>query len=434
MPFKIKEFQIEEEISLENIAGAYYRIHRINQNISLSFLANKIHMNKGFLSELENGKRHFPAGVTKQLNEALNICFDDNKQLYDQARNYLIKIFDNFFLERDQMINTIYENFNEVEEEIKTSYGFFVYLIIKLFYCLRLKRNDEKVFRIKEILDTNLRCLQKDEQAIYYSLLGIFYKRKTVTNEYALNCFFKSNSICISGSVTNAMNSFQLISVYSELNQPIIAYRACIECRNLLQIHHNYNRLVALDLFESAVLINLRLFNEAKEKLLKILSSTDDKFLNKYTDRIYHSLAWNALLSENYEECIHYTKEAKIKNDLSPDLCYFIPFSLFKLNRFSEALNECNKEKKGNTDFYIPFLESIKARIKGEKEEFENNILIYYKQLLLNRIYEDIPFVQRYILDFYEETNETDLKIKTYKEMFLYYENKLNEKTSFLLI
>lgn len=303
-------------------------------------------MNKGFLSELENGKRHFPAGFTKQLNDALDTNFCEDEKRYAQARKYLLEIFQNFFLERTRSIETIYKKIEEQEEAIKDSYGFFVFLLMKLFYYLRVERVDENVLTIKEIIDKNLRCLQKDEQLIYFCLLGIFYKRKTETNELALDYFLKSNSLCAPGSSINAMNTFQLISVYCELNQSIIAYRTCIECRPLLQMHNNYSRLIALDLFEGAILTNLHLFNEAREKLLKILSSIDNEFLNFHTDRVFHSLAWNALLSGNYEECIQYARQAKDDNDSSMDIDYFIPFSLFMLGKKLKRWKNAGKQRK----------------------------------------------------------------------------------------
>lgn len=336
-------------------------------------------------------------------------------------------------MERTRAIETIYKKIEEQEEAIKDSYGFFVFLLMKLFYYLRVERVDANVLTIKEIIDKNLRCLQKDEQSIYFCLLGIFYKRKTETNELALHYFLKSNSLCIPGSSINAMNTFQLISVYSELNQSIIAYRTCIECRPLLQIHNNYSRLITLDLFESATLIDLRLFNEAKEKLQKMLSSTDNEFVNYHTDQIYHNLAWNALLSRNYEECIQYARQAKDDNDLSMDIDYFIPFSLFMLGKKSEALEECRKAEKNSSEFYRPFLASIQSRIKGEKDAFEKNVLIYYERLLTHKVYEDILLIQRYMLNYYEEIKNEEMIIKIYKDMDLYYRNELDPSSSNLI-
>ena len=49
-------------------------------------------------------------------------------------------------------------------------------------------------------------------------------------------------------------------------------------------------------MFECITLTNLGVYNESKEKLLKILSSANNDYLSYKTDQIYHNLAWNALL------------------------------------------------------------------------------------------------------------------------------------------
>ena len=56
MPFQIKQNTLNLSVPIERLAGAYYRIQRTKQNISLSCLAKELRMNKGFLSDLENYK------------------------------------------------------------------------------------------------------------------------------------------------------------------------------------------------------------------------------------------------------------------------------------------------------------------------------------------------------------------------------------------
>lgn len=305
-------------------------------------------------------------------------------------------------------------------------------MIIKIFYYLRIQRDNSKIIEIKNIIDTHIDCLQNDELSIYYCFLGIFYKRSVSTNSIALDYFKKSNQLCSPNSSVNAMNTFQLVSVYSELNKYIIAYEKCIECKPLLRQYNNYSRLITIDMFECITLTNMHMFDESKKKLLNILSSTNNGTFNYCQDQIYHNLAWNALLSQNYEECIHYTNLAKDAGDPSPDLCYFIPFSLYKLNKPLNALNECSKVIKECDHFYIPFIEAISAKIQNKNNDFETKINIYYKSLLKNSNYEDIPLIQNFILDYYEEAHDKEMMINILKDIKLNNEDKLNFKTSLL--
>ena len=80
MPYKHKIPIYTENL---NLTGAYFRHQRIIDGLSLTYVADSIRMNKGFLSDLENGKRNFPNGTIHQLSNFYDISFDENQQLYD---------------------------------------------------------------------------------------------------------------------------------------------------------------------------------------------------------------------------------------------------------------------------------------------------------------------------------------------------------------
>ena len=169
MPFQIKQNTLNLSVPIERLAGAYYRIQRTKQNISLSCLAKELRMNKGFLSDLENGKRHFPDGLCKQIDSILNTNFNTNYDLYTLSRKYLYEIFENFFFERQQSILDIYKIIQESENNIINSYAYFTFKIVQLFYYLRIEKNNSKIIEIEALLNQNLNCLQSDEISIYYS-------------------------------------------------------------------------------------------------------------------------------------------------------------------------------------------------------------------------------------------------------------------------
>ena len=73
MPYKHKIPIYTENL---NLTGAYFRHQRIIDGLSLTYVADSIRMNKGFLSDLENGKRNFPDGTINQLNDFYNLKFD----------------------------------------------------------------------------------------------------------------------------------------------------------------------------------------------------------------------------------------------------------------------------------------------------------------------------------------------------------------------
>ena len=126
MPYKHKIPIYTENL---NLTGAYFRHQRIIDGLSLAYVADSIRMNKGFLSDLENGKRNFPNGTIQQLSNFYDISFDENQQLYDEACDILSEAFKALFFanqtEESDILKKAVENTNIYEN----SSAYFVFKI-----------------------------------------------------------------------------------------------------------------------------------------------------------------------------------------------------------------------------------------------------------------------------------------------------------------
>lgn len=74
---------------LKNIIGGYIRYNREEDEISLNYLAEIANVNKGYLSEIENGKRMPSEDVLKSLFDAMDLPFHQVKKI--------IKMLEQFF-------------------------------------------------------------------------------------------------------------------------------------------------------------------------------------------------------------------------------------------------------------------------------------------------------------------------------------------------
>ena len=63
---------------------------------------------------------------------------------------------------------------------------------------------------------------------------------------------------------------------------------------------------------------------------------------------------------------------------------------------------------------------------------FKKNIILYYQSLLQNNVYEDIPLIQNFILDYYTETNNKDMMIKILIDIKSFNDKDLTLKSSTL--
>ena len=96
---------------------------------------------------------------------------------------------------------------------------------------------------------------------------------------------------------------------------------------------------------------------------------------------------------------------------------------MFRLYRISSRI--CRR-------FLQAFLLAISARTQKQNVDFEKNIILYYQSLLQNNVYEDIPLIQNFILDYYTETNNKDMMIKILIDIKSFNDKDLTLKSSTL--
>ena len=428
MPYKHKIPIYTENL---NLTGAYFRHQRIIDGLSLTYVADSIRMNKGFLSDLENGKRNFPNGTIQQLSNFYDISFDENQQLYDEACDILNEAFKALFFanqtEESDILKKAVENTNIYEN----SSAYFVFKIIELHYHMRISNNNSQIEYIRELVESNLDALSLANISIFYCLLGIYYKRKSVSIFIAENYLNKSLELSSSNSKVYAYSLFQLISLYARTNRVALAYSYCEKARNIFNRLNNYTTLFYIDFSQCNCLISMGLYDFATAKLKELLSDINQS--NKeYVPKIHHSLAWCYLLNCQYSECIKYTNLAIENKDPSCDLCYFIPYSYYKQNEYLKCLDYIESHLEYADDFYKPFLQAISARIQKQYVDFEKNIILYYQSLLQNNMYEGIPLIQNFILDYYTETNNKDMMIKILIDIKSFNDKDLTLKSSTL--
>ena len=428
MPYKHKIPIYTENL---NLTGAYFRHQRIIDGLSLTYVADSIRMNKGFLSDLENGKRNFPNGTIQQLSNFYDISFDENQQLYDEACDILNEAFKALFFanqtEESDILKKAVENTNIYEN----SSAYFVFKIIELHYHMRISNNNTQIEYIRELVESNLDALSLANISIFYCLLGIYYKRKSVSIFMAENYLNKSLELSSSNSKVYAYSLFQLISLCARTNRIALAYSYCEKARNIFNRLNNYTTLFYIDFSQCNCLISMGLYDFATAKLKELLSDINQS--NKeHVPKIHHSLAWCYLLNCQYSECIKYTNLAIENKDPSCDLCYFIPYSYYKQNEYLKCLDYIESHLEYADDFYKPFLQAISARIQKQNVDFEKNIILYYQSLLQNNVYEDIPLIQNFILDYYTETNNKDMVIKILIDIKSFNDKELTLKSSTL--
>ena len=207
-----------------NLTGAYFRHQRIIDGLSLTYVADSIRMNKGFLSDLENGKRNFPNGTINQLNDFYDLKFDDSLKFYIELENNIDEIFhalcnSNTFKEK-QLLELILSK----RDIYENSSGFFLFNLLNLFYLIRFNCNETFINDAKKLIESNLDAINSKDLSIFYCILGIYYKRNPSTNFVAEKYLKKCLSLSSNIPDIAALCTFELISIYAETNRSALAY------------------------------------------------------------------------------------------------------------------------------------------------------------------------------------------------------------------
>ena len=108
------------------------------------------------------------------------------------------------------------------------------------------------------------------------------------------------------------------------------------------------------------------------------------------------------------------------------------PIHIINSKEYLKCLDYIESHLEYADDFYKPFLQAISARIQKQNVDFEKNIILYYQSLLQNNVYEDIPLIQNFILDYYTETNNKDMMIKILIDIKSFNDKDLTLKSSTL--
>ena len=139
----LTNYSDENQILFRSIVGAFYKQQRIINNLSLGKASKLLHMNKGFLSDLEHGNRHFPSGIISQLNDFYSCNFNESITLRIEAERQLTSAFTYLFQKQtEEELQTLEKAFL-IKDSNQNSYAFFTYKILELFYHIRVSYDED---------------------------------------------------------------------------------------------------------------------------------------------------------------------------------------------------------------------------------------------------------------------------------------------------
>lgn len=415
MTFQSVKIIDNKELELRRILGAYLKYQREFDDLSLNYVSESLNINKGYLSEVENGKRNLSYNHYDEIMDFYDIKFNFEKNILEEITIKLYEILRNYINANIVSEKEIFKEVFQDKNRYSDSYGFFVFKLIQLFYHIRFQiDNTCEIDELKELIKKYLFLYTEEEKAIFYDILAQYYIiRKKYSKSY--DYLIKAREVCPDITNVTALRAtilYHITIVLQRLNKPSLAFICCREAMNEFRKEKIYNRLFYLDIYEGNCLSRMQLYLEAEKVYLSVLENTF--FLNdaRLTCTIYDNLSWNCLKNKKYEDSIFYAKKSIELGNNSDDAYTHIAYSLFKLDKKSECIEFINNLEGDNINEFSRMLNNIILyRILNEDRKLLYELEQYYDGCKVNGDYEMELLVRNLQLDFYKEKKDFEAAV-----------------------
>lgn len=427
MEYKTKSFEHDENYEYKLILGAFLKYHRLESQMSLSFVSYALNINKGYLSEAENGKRFLAKNHLNALTNIMGTSFNDSRSTLIEARNILRELMKFYICLDYSSIKDVANKLKKEKSINKNSYAFFDCFLIELFNEVINNRDVNKIDEIKDILNEYIDVLNDEEQCIYFLLMSNHYVRlNDVSNTY---------SYLNKGYIKLEKYSNSLFLALLQHNEAVITSycgfgnRAYICAQEALSYFRNtcyFQRIVSINNTIGLALISMELYDEAEKHFLNLYDNLDDQSYREEKVTILNNLSWCSILYGKYERAIYYTDLAIKAGSQFEELFINKPYALYKLERKKEAL-EIIKEaiKNENKTYFSDFLKLLYYRITNDKENFVNVAKILDEVTLEKKNFEIRKIVLEIIIDYYKEIEDQNNIIVYLDKLIICYKRKV---------
>lgn len=408
MTFISKTIIDKNEMEFRSILGAFLKFQRENDNISLNYVADSLSMNKGYLSEVENGRRSLSEKHYGTMMDFYDINFNFDKSILKKLRLELVKAYELFIdlnpLEYDVIQKLILNN-----EKYENSYGFFVFQLILLFYNVRFARNEKEIIFLESLIKKYLYIYSDEEKVMYYDLLYQYYFDKQQFNK-AHHCITFAIDVCPNKTRATGLYAiilYHLIRILQCTNRSAQTLVLCKKAMNEFRKQHIYNRLYYVDILEGNCLSRMHLYEDAERTYLSVLEHTSLIENRVLSIAVYQNLSWNCLKKGSYLDCIKYSKKLIEIGAGTDETLSYIPYCLYKLDEKKECLENiyeiCNRIE---NDYYLLFINIIKYRITGKDDKFIDSCNSFLKLCKQREEYETEILIRSLQIEYYKEKRD----------------------------
>lgn len=355
------------------LLGAYIRLKREEENMSMSFMADVLKMSKAYLSEIEHGKK-YPADYTlKQILKVLETQYISDDYILDDLHNYLMNIHENITLLRIDEAKSIINEVMAHQELYLHSEGFILFDLIQLFDLVQFYTNSDQCDYLINIIQKHIMFLSREETAIFHDIVASLYIYRG-----ALECakYHLEEGI---EQVPLTSNAYGMILYHlARLNQIhgnlIRSLDYCEKAKTEFYNKLNYKRILYVEIFEANIYSMFFYFEEAEKKYLQILEKAKTSHYLDVQITVLDNLSWMKLRDGQFDECLKYSELAIQLGTTYSEALLYAPICYYKKNEINKCLKSIDHVKDQVTYPLKYLLNSIYFLCKNDGIKFIENL------------------------------------------------------------
>lgn len=406
-------------MDIYNYLGFIEKRLRRKMDLSLDNISKDLKISKGNLSEAENGKRILREGVFQDFLDLYNINFDFDPSLMNETEQLLQELMEAYIYKNIEKEKKTAHLYYENREKLERSLGCLYVPLIDVFLTHSKKPFDFSPYEwdlFSEVTEY-LPAYSPDERALFFYIKAFTDKKKydfeEANNNYsrALDELNRRKWPQLEGVIklNYAVSILKHDSYFS-------AYLMVHEAHDIFIRHSNYRRALMCYNNEANYLIYLQSYNEAKERLNKVLlyeESFAGEFACKYA---VSTMLFILALEGNFEQAIQFAKDHPMEsNDHQTANKTMIPYCFYRTGRIDQCLNEIKKLSKeilADDDKALFML--LKAMIKKDSSKVEEAKKRMMRTCCKQYNWAMLMVLYQLLIFYYKNENETSLLIEAY--------------------
>lgn len=408
-----------EKDKYRSIVGAYLEYIRKEENLSQAFVADNLHINKGYLSRIENNRTNISDYYIEKITEFIGVDFVNDSQILNETKLVIQDFFDAYISLDVEKRKNILKDYLSAYNNFRNSPAFFHFTLLNFIYTTEYIRDFVKAKKELEILNAYVNRVMNEKEKCIFNIFKAKYYEYQYEYRKSIRILEKAEEYCSTFSDGRYLATILHVKavIYNITNQGFSAYLNANRSREYFKNSTYFKRLRNVQICIANSLGVMHKFQEAIHMYLNLLKHNSNKDM-AFQQLVNENLSWCSLGAKNYEQAIAYAQEAYALGSTYEELFLNIPLALYYEGKYEDCISKIDAILEKRTDFYLyEFLEVLKYDIEKNESAFFKHA--YHLKVLFIKYYEfeHLEILLRIMLKHYKTLEDNEKVIALQSEL-----------------